>query len=311
VGLLLVGVTSGAADVAMNSLAGRAEAVAARPVITRAHGVFSASVVAATLGTGLTAALGLPVAVPFVAVAVLALLIGAGLPRWVGPVRPVHAGPAPAVTTVTGRLVLAPLLLVGALGALAFAGENAHQSWSAVFARDELGTSTGLAAVAPAVFAGTAALTRFALGGIPTRHARTVLTLGGAAAAVGALVFSAAVDLAVATAGLVLAAAGAAVLFPTLLGIVSRDVVETHRGRATSTVTTVAYLGFLLGPVYVGLWADGVGLRGAMVAVAVLSVLFTALVPALLRTGGSPRRSPAVDDRGPRALSRCTGGSSV
>ena len=65
----------------------------------------------------------------------------------------------------------------------------------------------------------------------------------------------------VALAGLVLAAAGTAALFPTLLSIVSRNVVESSCGRATSIVTVVSYLGFLLGPVYVGLWASATGLR--------------------------------------------------
>jgi hypothetical protein len=40
VGLAFVGATSGAADVAMNAVAGRAEEIAGRPVITRAHGIF-------------------------------------------------------------------------------------------------------------------------------------------------------------------------------------------------------------------------------------------------------------------------------
>jgi hypothetical protein len=48
----------------------------------------------------------------------------------------------------------------------------------------------------------------------------------------------------------------------------------------------VSYLGFLLGPVYVGLWADTVGLRGAMVAVAALAVGLFVLTPALLRLSG-------------------------
>jgi MFS family permease len=64
-----------------------------------------------------------------------------------------------------------------------------------------------------------------------------------------------------ALAGLVLAAAGTAPLFPTLLSVVSRNVAEPARGRATSIVTVVSYLGFLLGPVYVGLWASASGVR--------------------------------------------------
>lgn len=61
--------------------------------------------------------------------------------------------------------------------------------------------------------------------------------------------------------GLVVAGAGTTVLSPTLIELVSRNVAESHRGRATSLVTTVSYLGFVAGPVYVGLWADAAGLR--------------------------------------------------
>ena len=83
--------------------------------------------------------------------------------------------------------------------------------------------------------------------------------------------------------GLVLAGAGTAVLFPTVLGIVSRSVLESRRGRATSLVTTVSYLGFLLAPAYVGAWADAYDLRVAMVAVAALAGALAVLAPLLLR----------------------------
>jgi MFS family permease len=290
VGLAFVGATSGAADVAENAVAGRAEELAGRPVITRAHGIFSSLVVLASLATGLASAAALPLAVPFTAVAVLSLAAGASmlktLPAGVTAQRHDRiraADPAPL-----GRRRIVPLLLIGVLGALAFASENAHQSWSAVFADDELHSGVGLSAVAPAVFAGTVAITRFAIGGLKAAHARTVLLAGALAAAAGAAVIAVAPTLLVAGLGLAAAAAGTAVLFPTLLGVVSRNVDESHRGRATSVVTTVSYLGFLLGPVYVGLWADAVGLRGAMVAVAALAVGLFVLTPALLRLRGVP-----------------------
>jgi MFS family permease len=62
-------------------------------------------------------------------------------------------------------------------------------------------------------------------------------------------------------------------------------------------VTIVSYLGFIAGPVYVGLWADALGLRTAMLAVAALGVALFALVPALLRLSGFDDR----DDRRPRS----------
>jgi MFS family permease len=304
--LALVGATSGAADVAMNSVAGRAEAEAGRPVITRAHGVFSAAVVVGTLLTGTAAGAGLGVALPFLVVAGLSVVAGALLAVTLPGPLPTEADEGPPVADAASRrTVLVPLLLVGVLGALAFAAENAHQSWSAVYAHDELGTSTALASVAPAAFALTVSITRLAAGGLSTAHARSVLVVGATAAATGTLVLALAPGLPVAVAGLVVAAAGTAVIFPTLVGVVSRDVAESYRGRATSVLTTVAYLGFLVGPVYVGLWADRAGLRGAMVAVAALGAALVVLGPVLLRLSGfgRPPRAAAVSRTPTRARS--------
>lgn len=283
-GLLVVGAASGAADVAINAFAGRAERTTGRPVITRAHGVFSGLVVLASLATGAVSAASLPLAVPFTAVAVLCLATGAAVLRT--PPSGGHERVPTAKAAPLGLRGSVPLLLIGVLGALAFAGENAHQSWSAVFAHEELRSGAGWSAVAPAVFAGTVAIARFSIGGLSAARPRTVLLAGASAAAAGALLIAAAPTLPIAGLGLAVAAAGSGVLFPTLLGVVSRNVDESHRGRATSVVTTVSYLGFLAGPVYVGLWAHATGLRGAMVAVAALGGALFVLTPALLRLSG-------------------------
>ncbi|GIH19717.1 hypothetical protein Raf01_78890 [Rugosimonospora africana] len=293
VGLALVGATSGAADVAMNAVAGRAEELARRPVITRAHGTFSSFVVLGSLATGLASSASLPLTVPFLAAAALSVIAGAAmlgtLPAGVAGTSPGHA--ASARPSSPAQLRMVPLVLIGTLGALAFASENAHQSWSAVFAHDQLHAGAGLTAVAPAVFAATVAITRFAAGGLGAAHVQTVLLAGALAAGAGAVIIAVSPTLLVAAVGLTVAAAGTAVLFPTLVGVVSRNVDESRRGRATAVVTTVSYLGFLLGPVYVGLCADAFGLRGAMFAVAALAVALFVLAPALLRLSGFHHRA--------------------
>jgi predicted MFS family arabinose efflux permease len=313
VGLALVGATSGAADVAMNAVAGRAEVLAGRPVITRAHAVFSSLVVLGSLATGLASAASLPLAVPFLAAAGLSFVAGAAMLRTLpaGVADRGHDRVAAAEPSGPGRRRTVPLVLIGTLGALAFASENAHQSWSAVFAHDELHSGAGLTAVAPAVFAGTVAITRFCIGGLRAAHVQTVLLAGALAAGAGAVIIAAAPTLVIAALGLTVAAAGTAVLFPTLVGVVSRNVDESRRGRAMAVVTTVSYLGFLLGPVYVGLWADTVGLRGAMLAVAALAVALFVLAPTLLRLSGfgpGPRNDARGDEaRGDEAASPIDG----
>lgn len=319
-GLALLGASSGAADVAINSAAGSAERASGRPVITRAHGTFSALVVVGSLSAGLLGALGAPVVVPFLLVAVAATgaALGVVADARVAPVAAgaVRGGERPeyavsragerkgsgraevqdgerhgdAVSRSGGRGVrLFPLLVVGALGALAFAVENAHQSWGAVYLADVADAGPALASAGPAVFAAVVALTRFAAGALGSRHATTVLVSGAATAAAGTLLVSGARSVPVVLLGLALAAAGTAVLFPMLMGVVAAQVGEAARGRATSVVSTVAYLGFLAGPGYVGRWAEATGLSGAMVAVAALAAALAALSwPALraaARTG--------------------------
>ena len=298
IGLLVVGATSGAADVAINSLAGRAEQATGRPVITPAHATFSAVVVLATLSTGMLSALGAPLVLPFGLVAVAATA------TCVTMVRALRAHPSrrprcdaaePASEPTPNRgLSLALLAGIGALGALAFASENAHQSWSAVFLEDEFAASPSLSALGPAVFAGVVAMTRFAVTRLDTRHARTLIIAGAATATTGASLLALAPTLPLALAALALVAAGTAVLFPTLLGVVSRAVPEERRARATSTVTVIAYAGFLTGPAYVGQTADALGLRGAMLAVAALTTLLAVLTPAILRAPRNPRQPPAT-----------------
>ncbi|MBQ0902423.1 MFS transporter [Micromonospora sp. U21] len=290
-GLTGVGLASGAVDVALNSVGGRAEQSSGRPIITRAGAVFSTMVVVSSLGTGAAFALGAPTWVPFAAVLLLSAVAGAAIRR---SLPSDTSGPEPTAPSSTSgvRMPIVPLLLVGALGALAFASENAHQSWGAVFMEDVLVTGPGLSAIAPAAFAAVVAATRFAVSTLDPAHARKVLVLGSVVAAGGTTVLARAPSVPVALAGLVLAAAGTAALFPTLLSIVSRNVVESARGRATSIVTAVSYLGFLLGPVYVGLWASATGLRGAMIAVAALCLALAVLtlpLMALSRYAVTPR----------------------
>jgi MFS family permease len=295
IGLGVVGAASGASDVAINALAGQAEVHGARAVITRSHGTFSTLVVLVGVGTGICTAASLRVWVPFAAIAVVSVAAGARLVHRSPP------GPSAGRTVAMARpgrplpgndwRGTVPLVAVGVLGALAFASENAHQSWSAIFARDVLHAPPGVAAGAPALFAAVVAVTRFGIVRVPFRRATVVIVAGSSAAMLGAVLLAVASDLTVAALGLAVAAAGTGVLFPTLMRIVSRSVDTQGRGRATSVVTSVSYLGFLLGPVYVGAWADATGLRAAMLAVAALAAALAVSARALLRRVGMDART--------------------
>jgi MFS family permease len=293
--LALLGASSGAADVAINTAAGSAQRSSDRPVVTRAHATFSAAVVGASLLAGALHAVDAPVVTPFFVVAGAAAAVATAL-ALTGPVPERRVGTAtpgvarsgdPPARRVRPAIALAPLLVLGGLGALAFAVENAHQSWSALYLGDELGAGPAVAAAGPAVFAAVVAVTRFATASLAARHPTAVVVAGSALAAAGTALVAGAAGVPAGLAGLAVAAAGVAALFPTLMSVLTALAPDERRGAATSVVTTVAYLGFIAGPVYVGTWAGAVGLPGAMLAVAGLAAVLALLSAAALR-GISP-----------------------
>ena len=208
-----------------------------------------------------------------------------------------------------------PLVIIGLIGALAFAVENAYQSWGAVFLRDQLSVVGGRTAAAPAVFAAVAAATRFAAGAFKRLPAGPLLTAGAAAATVGSMLLAYSSTLVTALIALALAADGTSILFPTLLREALSGVGPEARGRGTSAVATTAYLGFLLGPVYVGSLASATGLRNAIIGVAALAAVTAVIAWPVARWAGKtvtrPTEGSAQPDvdgaartraRGPRRL---------
>lgn len=279
-GLAVVGASSGAADVAINAAAGAAQRASGHPVIARAHATFSAAVVVASLSTGALLAGGADLLVPFTLLAAASAAAALALDRTAA--RAAAPPPPPRSTpggSVSSAVPLRLLLVLGGLGALGFALENGHQSWSALYLADVLDAGPATAAAGPAVFAAVVAVVRWSTGHLSTTRPVAVLTGGSLIAATGTAVLAIASTAAIGLLGLALAAAGTAALFPTLLGVLTAQVPDHLRGTATSVVTTVAYLGFLAGPVYVGFWADAVGLPGAMLALAALGAVLAALAP--------------------------------
>jgi len=170
------------------------------------------------------------------------------------------------------------LLVLGALCALAFFVENAWQSWGAVHLESDLGASPALGALAPALFAGAAALSRLSGHALAGRVSELTLLRGGAVlGAAGTLLGALAPAAGLALVGVVAAGAGISICAPVLFSIAGRGADEAVRGAAVSVVTTIAYLGFLVGPAAVGLLASATTLETSLAAVAAVSLALAAL----------------------------------
>ena len=281
VALFLLGATSGATDVAINATGSHTEAVTGRPLMNLAHGYFSIAVVAASLSTAGLRAAGvdaLPVlggvGVLIVALAVLVLAPGSRQRGFASSGPGAKRRPEPV------------LLVFGGVCALAYLVENAWQSWSAVHLDTSLDAPPGLASIAPAVFAAAAATGRIAGNALLERFRPVhLLVFGGALAAVGSLSAAAAGNVWLALAGIAAAGLGTSVCAPTIIGMTGAWAGPERRAGAISTVTTIAYLGFLLGPAAVGAASSAWSLPVALGGVAVLAVVVAFLAPVAGRIG--------------------------
>jgi fucose permease len=283
--LFLLGAASGATDVAINAAGVHAEIRFKRPVMNLAHAGFSVSVVVASLGTaGLRAAGARPplvlgaVTVAIVAIAVFVLRGGT---RNESSHDTVYLVPEAAPPRRGRTWRPAPTLIVfGFLCALAYVVENAWQSWGAVHLEATLHATAGLSSTAPAVFASAAAVGRFAGNALVRRFDPVrLLSMGALLAGAGTLVAAAAATPWIGLAGIAVAGLGTSVCAPTIISLAGAWAGPERKGAAVSTVTTVAYVGFLVGPAAVGFAASLTSLPTALAGVAAVAVLLAVLAP--------------------------------
>lgn len=285
--LLVLGAASGAMDVAINADGVAEEGASGRPVLNLAHAAFSMAVVAGSLAAGGLRALGggatLVLGLAGLVVLGVALALARGAGSWSARRSPREAG--------TQRLGLPGwLVLIGVLCAVAYWVENAWQSWGAVHLERDLDATAGISALGPAAFASAAAAGRLAgqrlIGAI---GGRALIAAGAAVAAAGTAIAATAATVAIGIAGILIAGLGTSVCAPTLISMAGAAAPAHLRGAAVATVTTIAYLGFLLGPAAVGGLATATDLPTSLTAVAGLAAALC-LAAAMLPLGRSSGR---------------------
>lgn len=284
--LFVVGATSGAVDVGINADAVREEAASGRPLLNVAHATFSAAVVAGSLGTGALRWAGAGPGAVFTLTSIL--VVAAALAMW--PPAPWQR-PEREVRPRFFDRVPGWLLALGALGALAFWIESAWQNWGSVQLERTLDAAPETSALAPALFAGAMAAGRLAGNSLLARWSeRQLLVAGAVVSGIGTAVGAAAGNVPLALAGIVVAGAGCSVLAPTIISVAGAAARPQERATIVGSVTTLMYLGFLVGPAAVGGLAQLETLPVSLGAVAILALVLAALftvvrLPEPRRTG--------------------------
>jgi hypothetical protein len=270
--LFAYGAVAAAVDVAMNAHGLEVERRYGRPVLSGLHAAWSfgglagagLGAIAATVEVGVTA--------HFFAVAAAIALGGLATSRLL--LTSESSGLEPHVTLRRPSRALVPLGLVAFCGLFA---EGAAADWSAVYLAGPVDTGPGVAALGFAAFSLSMAAFRLAGDPLTTRWGAVVLTRRGALVSAAGLAAALAVaEAPVVLVGFALWGAGLAALVPVAFRAAG-SVPGIPSAVGIAAVTTVGYSGFLIGPPTIGLIAEAVGLRLALVLVLGLLLLLAAL----------------------------------
>lgn len=274
--LALLGAANGTLDIAMNAQAVAVERRYRRPIMSTIHGAFSIGGLTGAGTAGLVATWGIGVRPHLLGVAVVMLLVVVVAAPRLLPARDAGGTGGPAFARPSRALT--------GLGAIAFCSlliEGAMADWSAVYLRETLETSAGLAAAGFAAFSLTMAGGRFTGDRLNARFGPVAIIRGGGALVVLGL----GLGLVIATpiAGLIgfaLVGAGLAATFPVVLSAAGRAA-GASAGATIAAVATVGYTGFLAGPPVIGLVAEVTGLRAGLGVVVLLGAAMVGLAGAV------------------------------
>jgi MFS family permease len=270
--LTFAGIGSGLVDVGINANVGRIESETGARLMPLAHGIYSVGILVGAVAAGLARNAGAGREPILLAVAVCIAL--AGVVAVTDDAR-VHTEPSRGIRIARG------LLVIGFVGAAAFVVEGGIESWSALFLERQLHARPAVSGLGPGIFGASMALGRFSGQALHRFSDRMLLGGGSALAAVGCSVIAASPNAPAGLVGFALAGAGVSLTAPIIFGIAGR---RPDAGSAVATVTTIGYLGLLIGPPLVGGVAQATSLRVSFVTLAVIAAAVAA-VASRLRLG--------------------------
>ena len=280
--LILVGITTGAVDVVINVAATNVETSGGPRVMQVAHALFSAGFLVAAVAVGIARGAGAG-ALPVLAGIGLLVLVSAAFNRGY-PTAPRREAPR--------RIVLSHRLLVlGLLCGLAFMIEGGIENWSALYLETDLDASPTVSGLGPGAFAAAMVGGRLLGQWLELRVGdRRLLSVGALIGSGGLLLAAVAPAVPLALLGFAIGGAGVSVAAPTLFGAAGRGASDAERGSAVASVTTISYLGFLVGPPLIGAVSGATDLRvgiGLLAGISLVLAVTSATARRALPDGGA------------------------
>ncbi|MFI6558511.1 MFS transporter [Streptomyces griseus] len=253
--LFVYGATAGMSDVAMNALGVEVENRLDKSIMSGLHGMWSVGALIGSAAGTVAAHTGTDARLHHLVAAVALTALGLIACRGVLDLQSAPEEEPPPRFTLPPKSAL----VIGAIGFCAVFAEGASLDWSAVYLRDVLDSSDGLAAASTTAFALTMAVARIAGDRIVDRFGavRTVRT-GGLLATVGGLLVVFSPSPAAAMCGFGLLGLGVAVVVPLAFAAAGRS--GPNPSQAIAGVATITYTSGLIAPSAIGSLAEATSL---------------------------------------------------
>ena len=296
--LFFFGVSLSLQDVAMNSQAVAIEKRIAQPIMSSFHAAFSVGGILGAVIGALTAKLEVSYRATFAVVSVLLFIAIVVANKSV--LRAAETEPRPHdvqrdTSPLPGRRAL---IALGVVGLASFIAEGAATDWTTIYLNDEAGASEAVAALGFVVFAGTMTLGRLLGDRLATRYGALPLIRAGTLLAGVALVATLAVGtIAAGFVGFAALGFGLSFVVPQVFSAAGAIAPE-RAAAALSFVSSISYLGFLVGPAVIGALAKQTSLRIALLVPAVL-VLVSSVLASRLHTATAGPDEPVLAEVGP------------
>lgn len=261
-------------DVAINTEGTTLETMSGRAVMSGFHGMFS---LGAMGGAGASAAmlrLGIVPTTQLISVAIVIMAVVTIASRGMLEVHPPAESAQLHFTWPRGvLLVIGILILCGMLA------EGVMYNWSVLYVQQELHTPQERAALAYVAFAGATAAMRFVGDAVRARVSeRVMLLMGTLLSAVAMAIVLLVARPWVAMVGFGLVGVGLATVVPILYNAATR-VPGVSRAAAIASVSSIGYLGFMIGPPIIGAIAHATTLTTAMATLSVAAIILALGTP--------------------------------
>ncbi|MFD9847941.1 MFS transporter [Streptomyces parvus] len=268
--LFVYGATAGMSDVAMNALGVEVENRLDKSIMSGLHGMWSVGALIGSAAGTVAAHTATDARTHHLVAALVLTALGLIACRDVLDIQSSPDEEPPPRFTLPPKSAL----IIGAVGFCAVFAEGASLDWSAVYLRDVLDSSDGLAAASTTAFALMMAVARIAGDRIVDRFGavRTVRT-GGVMATAGGLLVMFSPSPAAAMCGFGLLGLGVAVVVPLAFAAAGRS--GPNPSQAIAGVATITYTSGLIAPSAIGSLAEATSL---VVSFGVVTVLAFGLV---------------------------------